>query len=218
MPKPTRGTSAATEGLIRVFITPTMERELQRRNMFPELRLDKAECVNNGATGVYRVSRSRAAEILADAQAMRARADELPRGTPKAYSTLARNLIEALRAEARRGLWRLPDPDEMIRRCNESPARFDVGDECLYFRDQSAEYGYTVRIIKGFGLHKIRTEDGHFLDEKGERVEPLFGYLVQATDGERWFAAPHQLTGDDCKPSHIRLVAGLDVQQPQRHV
>lgn len=197
-------TTAEASGIC-VWITPAMEREFVRRGMFPELRLDKAERINNGATGVHRVSQSRAAEILADAQAMRARAAELPKGTPKAYSSLARNIMEALRLEVRRGAGEAPSIDEMRQRMNESPARFEIGEACLYFRDDDEEYGTRVKVVQGFDLYRVATENGHFIGKHG-RIDFRMGYVVQEDDGRSFFCRPHQLTGDDCKPSYLRLV------------
>lgn len=215
-PNPTSGTSAAAEGLIRVFITPTMERELQRRSMFPELRLQNAHSICGAGTGVYIVSPARAREILADAKAMRQKAAELPRGAAKSYTALIDRLTVALREEARRGAWNAPSIEEMKRRLNESPARFEVGDSCLYFRDDGEPYGASVKIVGGLNLYRVSYEDGHFINEHG-RCEYQLGYVVQEEGQEPYFARPFQLTRDDCKPAHLRLVAGLDVQQAQRH-
>lgn len=215
-PNPTSGTSADTEGLIRVFITPTMLRELHRRNMFPELRLHNARSICGAGTGVYIVSPARAREILADAKAMRQKAAEIPRGVAKSYTALIDRLTEALRAEARRGCWNAPSIEEMKQRLNESPARFEVGDGCLYFRDDDQQYGTSVKIVGGLNLYRVSYEDGHFINEHG-RCEYQMGYVVQEEGHEPYFVRPFQLTRDDCKPSHLRLVAGLDVQQAQRH-
>lgn len=217
MPKPdTTSSNTAQEGLIRVDITATMEREFQRRNMFPEMRLQNALGIINGSTGVYSVSAAHAREILEDAKAMRQKAAELPRGVPKSYTALVEKLTTALRQEARRGTWDLPSVDEMKRRLSESFARFDVGDRCLYFRDESEEYGVKVKIVQGLDLYQVRVEGGHFIGEHG-RFEFLMGYVIQEDGCEPFFCPPYQLTRDDCKPSYLRLVAGLDVQRAQCH-
>lgn len=211
MAKPDTDHSSPTAqvGLIAIEVTLTMEREFIRRGMFPELRASNAARLH-GAAGVYFVSTARAAEILADAQAMRAKSQELPRGIPKAYTAIAARIGEALRAEARRGMWEPPSIEEMKQRVSESFARFNVGDTCLYFSNDDDVYGREVTIVGGLDTRRVRSDVGRFIGEHGP-VEFLTGYVVQAEDFEPYFARPGQLTRDDCKPSHLRLVAGPDV-------
>lgn len=222
MAKPDTTSSSATEqeGLITIEITATMERDFTRRGMFPELRLEKAVRIVSGSTGVHRVTQARAAEVLADVDAKRKwpASAELPRGATKAYSALAQKLREILRQEARRGLWDDPGMDEARRRLCDSPARFAVGEECLFFHDDSEEYGHKVKIIGPFDTYFVRSEGGHFICADGSRGDYLLGYRV-VFDGDPtpYVVVAGQLTRDDCKPSHIRLVAGLDVQHAQRH-
>lgn len=204
--------SQAKDGTIVVCVTPAMEREYVRRGMFPELRLDKAERISNGATGVYRVSLGRAAELLADAQAMRQRAAELPKGIPKAYSSLARNLAEAIRVESRRDAWVDPGLEEGRRRLHDSPARFAVGEPCLYFRDEGTEYGAEATVVGGYDLYTVL--GGPYIDAEGERFSFMYGYLI-ALKGckDTFICCAHQLTRDDCRPSHIRLVASASASR-----
>jgi hypothetical protein len=46
------------EAQILVRISPVIEREFKRRNVFPELRSDRAVRIINGATGEYRVAKT----------------------------------------------------------------------------------------------------------------------------------------------------------------
>jgi hypothetical protein len=220
MSKPDTTSSSASdqEGLVTVEITPTMEREFMRRGMFPELRLENAVRIINSATGVHRVTQARAAEVLVDADALRQwpASAELPRGVANAYSALARKLKETLRQEARRGLWDDPGFDEARRRLSDSPARFSVGDECLFFHDDD-EYGHKVKIIGGFDTYFVDCMDGHFVRADGQRGEYRYGYRVTFEgDPTAYIVNAGQLTGADCKPSHIRLVACAAFQHDAR--
>lgn len=192
-------------------ISPTIEGEFIRRGMFHELRRHNAVRMA-GAASVHHVSTARATEVMLDAQAMREKPQELLRGIPKAYTALARNVAEALRVEARRDLWDAPGIDEMKRRLNESPARFEEGQLCLYFQDDGEPYGTSVKIVGGLNLYRVSYDDGHFIHEQG-RCEFQMGYVVQEQGQRPYFARPYQLTRDDCKPSHLRLVVSLDAQQ-----
>ena len=206
---------------ITVRISAFMERELERRGVFPELRLENARHFwsgASGATGLHDVGIERARELLADAQAQRNRSNELPRGTGIAYSALARNLRDDLRTADKRGLWDDPGMDVARQLAAESPACFDVGDEALYFEDEDAEYGAKVTVVKGYGLHSVECEDGRYVSGKDcVRFSYLFGYAVQKKGGaSSFFCKAHQLTGDDCKPSHVRLVPAASAPRPHQ--
>jgi hypothetical protein len=219
-PDTTSSSSSAPEGLITIEITPTMEREFMRRGMFPELRLENALRIVSGATGVYRVSLARASEVLADADALRQwpASAELPRGATNAYSALARKLKEMLRREARRGLWDDPGIDEARRRMTDSPARFAVGDTCLFFHDDAEEYGHKVKIVGAFDVYFVTHKEGRFIRPDGARGDYRQGYRVAFEDDpQRYIVFAWQLTRDDCKPSYLSLVAGLDVQRAHSH-
>ena len=104
--------SDSSAGQISIRISPYIEREFKRRDIFHELRLEKAYRTFSG-TGDHMVSVERAREILADANANRYNRDQ-PRGMSVAYGSLARNIDEALREEARQGLIQDPGEDAVI--------------------------------------------------------------------------------------------------------
>ncbi len=199
------GTAANPAAAITVFISPVIEREFKRRDIFAELRLENARRIQNGATGVHDVSVELAKALLADAKVMQNRRD-LPRGTPLAYTALVRNVGALLRQEARRGLWADPGYDEMKKRAAESPARFQVGDTALYF-NQDNEYGQRATVVGEYKLWQVATEFGPYINDKGERSEYKPGYVIQTPSDERCFVPAHALTRDDCQPAHICLVA-----------
>lgn len=187
-------------------ITPVIEREFKRRGIFTELRLENAIRIINGATGVYRVSVDLAREILADAEAQNRNGD-LPRGLPVAYGSLARNITASLKQEARRGLIDDPGIEEVQRRQAAASARFEVGDRAIYFRD-SEEYGREATIVEGYQMYTVQTEDGPYIARDEKRVDYRRGYIIKLKGkDDMFFAHAYELTRDDCKPSHLRLVA-----------
>ena len=198
--RPPSNSGDGGDAKILVRISPVIEREYMRRNAFVELRIDRAL----GATGFHELSLARARDVLADAEAQRRNRD-LPRGIPKAYSSLASNLEECIKQEERRGLFDDPGREVARLRMAESPARLEVGDHVLYFDDDS-EYGRKVVVVRGYDLYAPTTKNGHFIGANGRRFEYRYGYSVQEGD-QQYFAEPNQLTREDCKLTHLRLVA-----------
>lgn len=192
------------EAHLAVQITPTIEREYRRRDVFPTLRTEFAQTFVNGGTGVYEVSISQAEAILSDAKEQRGNR-LLPRGLPKAFTALVQRLEPALKSA--KGLWDDPGHDEAERRILDSSARFSVGQKVLYFPD-GEDYGSEVVIAKPYGLYSVLRDEGHYVQTEGTRVDYCYGYVVREPRDERtWFVRPYQLTLDDCRPAHLRLVA-----------
>lgn len=206
----TAGTSpnvrAGGELKIRVQITHVIEREFIRREIFPELRIGSASRVINGATAVHLVALTRARELVADAEEQRANPD-LPRGLPVAYSALASNVAKAIRKEERHGVFDDPGLAVVKQRMAESLARFVVGDKVLVFRRRS-DQGELAIVTGGFDLYHCKSADGEFIDRGGIRGSYRHGYLIRVFNTrDECFCPPHQLTREDCKPSHLRLVS-----------
>lgn len=199
---------AAATSTLKVQISPVIEREFKRRDVFPTLRLETAERIQNGATGVHHVTTAVAQTLLADAKAMRAHSFDLPRGIPAAYGALVRNISASLKQEARRGLWDDPGIAEMTKRASQSPACFALGDTVLYFADDDEEYGAQVNIVQAYGLYVVSDDSGAYIAADGGRVSYQSGYVVGRKGSERtFFARARQLTRDDCKPAYLFLVA-----------
>jgi hypothetical protein len=198
--------STDAEYLVIIRISPVIEREFKRRDIFPELCLEKAFRVINGATGCHLVSLERAHEIFADAQEQRYNRD-LPRGLPVAYGALASNIASALKYEARRGLLDDPGMEEVQRRQAAASARFQIGDRVLYFRGDD-EYGGEATIIGDYRMYSVTDDAGPYITRDDIRLAYRYGYVIQRKGAERaFFVAAYQLTRDDIKPSHLRLVA-----------
>jgi hypothetical protein len=97
----------------------------------------------------------------------------------------------------------------MRKRAAQSPACFEVGDKALVFYGND-EYGTDVVVTDGYDLYCVMDKEGRFVSAKsGERVKYQFGYGVKEVHRDRsYFVAPYELMREDCKPSHLLLVAG----------
>jgi hypothetical protein len=192
--------------LIHVRISPTIELDFVRRNVFPELRTTVASSVSKSKPDVYAVILARAREILVDAEAHRYNS-ESPRGTAMAYNSLIEKLHRAIRTEERRGLFEDPGYDEAAVRMNQSPARLQIGDSVLHFHT-GGECGEPAVIIKPYSVYKVLSQDGAFFAVDGTRLDYAPGYVISIRGSQETFFCPaHRLTREDCKPGHLRLVA-----------
>lgn len=199
-------THTPVEPEINVWISPLIEREFKRRDVFQELRLENAHRIKSGATGVYLVSVDRARELLADAESHRYNRDQ-PRGLSAAYTALFKNITRALREEACRGAEDDPGMAEVKRRRIAASACFRVGDRVLYFGDDE-EYGEKAVIVEGYGMYPVADDDGPYIDSHGDRLAYRYGYSIRVIgQSGSFFATAYDLTRNDRKPSHLRLVA-----------
>jgi hypothetical protein len=189
---------------IAVSITPTVERDLQRRGVFPELRRANAARISSTNAAVHRLSVERAKELLDDAQKMYLHARDLPRGTLAAYTALARNLTGDIKRMSRDGLLDDPGIEGAKRLAEDSPARFKAGERICY-----EEYGYTFdgTIVGGYQMYSVVDDEGPYVQADGRRKSYRYGYLVKVSDGGEYFMLAHQLRRDNDTPSHLCLVA-----------
>ena len=197
---------ATDNSALEVRISPVIEREYKRRDVFHQLRLRNAKRVQNGATGVHIVTVALAMEIVVDAEGMKAHRRELQRGIPAAYSALVRNVGVDLKAHRRRSLWADPGHEEADRRTRLSMARFNIGDKVLYFADES-NFGEPVTIVGGYRLIAVSSNEGPYINEKDTCVAYRRGYTVRRDGGAHpvCFCPAYKLTSAACKPGYLRL-------------
>jgi len=192
---------------IDVNITPTIERDYRRRDVFPALRIEHTRRFIN-ATGVYSVSIVEAEEILKDAEA-RLSDRSLPRGTPKAFSSLAERLTAALKSAM--GLWDDPGMDVARQRLQDSPAQFRVGERVRYWSEwiDDERDGALLEIVDAFALQLVAPcENGEYVDKDGVRIAYRWGYGARPSGGdtETIFYPAYKLQRLDYKRGHLRLV------------
>lgn len=192
------------ELIVDVNISATIERDYRRRNVFPALRLENTPRFIN-ATGVHSVSIVEAETILKDAEAQRGDRS-LPRGTPKAFSSLVEKLTAAIKSA--KGLWDDPGIEEMRQRLQESPAQFRVGEQVRYWSEWTDDErdGALLEIIEGYALYRVIDKDGAFTDKDAGRASYQWGYAARDRDGETTFYAAYNLQRLDYKRGHLRLV------------
>ena len=87
--------AASAPNLLTIDITPTIERDYKRREVFAELRIENAARIVNGATGRYEVTIERARAVYADAEHMRWGTMALPRGLACARTGSGRTCASA---------------------------------------------------------------------------------------------------------------------------
>lgn len=113
-------------------------------------------------------------------------------------------------AEGRCGVWIDLGMDDVQERAAHSPARFKLGEVALYFyKNDEDEYGEKVRIVGDYKMRRVAQEDGHYVDDTGAQFEykPGYSIMLMSDPGSSFFSPAHQLTRDDCTPSHMCLVA-----------
>lgn len=94
---------------------------------------------------------------------------------------------------------------ELMRR--RASAIFLEGDRVLYF-GESSECGLEAVVVRGYSMMSVVREGGEFARPDGSRFDYQMGYGIRCIrDNDQFFAPAHSLTRDDCKPSHLRLVA-----------
>lgn len=196
--------TAGSEITVRVNITPTVERDYERRNVFPSLRLKNTTLFIN-CTGIHSVSIEEAEEILKDARTQW-KDRTLQRGTTKAFSSLIDRLTDEINHA--KGLWDDPGIEVARQRMQESPAQFQVGETVRYYSPwiDDDDDGMKLTIVKGYGLYRVLTDDGEFVAREGGRVAYRLGYVVLMPDGKTSFHLPHELQRIDYKRGHLRLV------------
>jgi len=190
---------------IEVWISPTIEREFKRREVFPHLRIENARCTVRGATGVYDISIEEAEAILEDAELQRDNR-ALRRGIPVAFSSLAKCLRPAIRHA--KGLWDDPGAEEVISRIEQEFARFHAGDEVRYWSpliDDPLD-GEPLVITGGYELRGVFGKNGAFLTEDGKRFDYAWGYTARRPNGSQHFYPAYKLQRENYTVGHLRLV------------
>lgn len=198
----------------RVCITPTVQRDYIRRGLFTYFRAgNAAECTGSGAA-VFWTTTEEARDMLVDAgeAPARARAGDSPRGTLKAFSSLASILKGVLDAETRRGLWLDPGIEAAAARTAEGYARFLVGDRARYwasYEDDPAD-GALVEVVEPLKLGPIGTQAGPYVTSAGEPMGYFETYVVKFLEGARVGEVSAMQAGLlrdlDLNIAHLRLV------------
>lgn len=192
--------------LVWLYLSDTVRRDYRERGVFPDLYESRGNDV----------TQERAAEVLADARAVFHGPARRP-GLKTAYRALMRDTMGTLRRIAESGT----KSEAEARGAQMAQAYIDalhgvggaalpVGTDCLFFGSEEQEYGDPVRIVSAYGIHSVTDEGGPLAGADGVRFGYKPGYLVVDDSGKRYFVLAGQLTLNDCKPAHIRLIATAD--------
>lgn len=205
---PNPGTTPNGGPTVEVRITPTVEREFKRRDIFPHLRIEKARRIINGATGVFDVSIDDAEALLKDAEEQRRRYGELPRGVSTALGSLVDYLRPAIKSA--KGLWDDPGQDVAFARIGESSALFKEGDAVRYCSPwlNDPDDGKRLWIVGRYHARRVLSESGAFIARDGKRVDYRPGYVAADNHGGlgATFYPAGQLQTLDYKRGYLRLV------------
>ena len=91
-----------------------------------------------------------------------------------------------------------------------SPARFNVGDVCIYWAPGHDFHGEKLEITKAYQFMRANTPTGRFIDTDGKRFDYVWGYVAREIGGEPCFFSAHELRDIDHNIRHIRLVGAVE--------
>lgn len=205
---------------VSVRITPVIDAEFRRRDMFPDLRAATAVRLVRG-TAIHLLSLDRAKSIGDDAWGQAHADEDFPRGVKNAYLTLWHNIRCAVWNEERHGLPEDPGLDGAMRLAATLGACFKHGDEVLYLETYTE---LTVRaiVVGAYGMYAVPSDEGRFIRRDGQRLDYRYGYLVRlknsrATTAPPFFAEAFRLRDPDGKLSYLGVVTRSACSAEVRH-
>ena len=198
--------AVADEAVVSIVITDLVEADYEKRGVFPALRRRLTNWYPAPKAGGFWVPISLAVQISSDATTQHISCVKQPK-LAEAYMSLMLDTVRAIRQKREGYGWKDPGRDEVVARVNAASACWNVGDIAVHFGDE-LDSGAVVEIVHGYGYSTVLAEHGHFVSEDGaERIEHRPGYIVRERDtGRRYFTTAGNLTTEECKPSHLRLV------------
>lgn len=101
-----------------------------------------------------------------------------------------------------------PGPEAAAKALLSSSALFQEGDSVLVF-------GYAAMVVKGFGIHAVRNDEGAYLWKGEARMDYRPGYVVRYRSGEEIFAVASDVTTPEGEIGYLRAVGGgMKARQP----
>ena len=202
-PKSEEPTCGKDDGPIWLRITPTVQRNYERRGIFPQFRPSRsAKTLPNGSI-VFYVTVEQAEEVLQDAQEQRQKNDG-PRGAAAGFTSLIYALERSIRAEKFRGCIEFPGAEKVIAERRAASAIFKVGDRVTVWRGDRTE-GAPATIVGPYDAYFVRNDDGTYISND-ERVKYCQGYRASYDNGEIFFFYAWQLAPIGESYGHLRLV------------
>lgn len=78
--------------------------------------------------------------------------------------------------------------------------------------------GYLGMVVESYGLHRVNSEDGEFLNPTTKaRYDWRYGYVCRLRSGEQFFYAAHKVSAARGTTGHLRVVSSR-VARPEQHL
>ena len=119
-------------------------------------------------------------------------------------------------------LWYIPDHlraiedpgiEAAMKTSLDSPAKFNVGDVCVYWNPGYEFHSEKLEITEAYSFMRVYNPTGRFIDTDGERFDYRWGYAARAIGGKPSFYAAHDLLEPDHSIRHIRLVGAAETDR-----
>lgn len=202
-PKSEEPTCSKDDGPIWLKITPTVQRNYERRGVFPQFRPSRAaKILPNGAI-VFYVTVEQAEEIVKDAQEQRWRSDA-PRGEAIAFGSLSKGLPQEIYGEKFRDCIEFPGAEKIDAERRAASSLLKVGQLVDVWVDDKKRAGRAA-IIEEYGPMIVDSVNGEYV-KKDKKVRYCNGYVVVHDDGQKFFYYAHQLAPVGERYGHLRLV------------
>lgn len=78
--------------------------------------------------------------------------------------------------------------------------------------------GYLGMVVEPYGLHRVNSEDGEFLNPTTKaRYDWRYGYVCRLRSGEQFFYAAHKVSADRGAAGHLRVVSSR-AERPEQYL
>lgn len=101
-----------------------------------------------------------------------------------------------------------PGYESALKASSDSPARFHIGDVCIYWAPGYDFHGEKLEITSEYQFFRVNSQDGRFFDD-GERFDYRWGYLARELGGQSLFYPAHLLVDINYRISHLRLIGAV---------
>lgn len=194
---------APNVGPIQLQLTPTIQRNYARREVFECFRPEQAARILSNLTAIFYVSVEDAEEVLEDAKEQRAKYDG-PRGEVIAWSALIRCLARLIEDEKFGDCIDFPGAEKVMAERRAASAIFAEGERVAVWRDDETE-GELVTITGAYSYYRVCMDNGPYISD-GDRVGYCQGYGARRDNGAENFYYAWQLAPIGESYGHLRLV------------
>lgn len=101
-----------------------------------------------------------------------------------------------------------PGYESALKASSDSPARFHIGDVCIYWAPGDDFHGEKLEITSEYQFFRVNSQDGRFFDD-GERFDYRWGYLARELGGQSLLYPAHLLVDINYRIRHLRLIGAV---------